>query len=147
MGGKALCGFCSAWVAEADADVAGTTSPHVVCIWFDSIWMTFWSVVISTSVLSTTNDLDQVGAIVCFADDCGREPQVPGIIEDRYSLAGNEWRFLAAASLVMVLNTLWMAHWLRWSCSTLACGSVFLICCSTVVHSTHWYNISAGKCK
>ena len=25
-----------------------------------------------------------------FADDGGREPQVPGVIEDRYSMAGKE---------------------------------------------------------
>ena len=36
----------------------------------------------------------------------GREPQVPGVIEDRYGLASKEWRFLVAASLVMVLCTL-----------------------------------------
>ena len=68
--------------------------------------MTFLNLVMSTSVLSTTNDLDQVGTIIGFANDGGREPQVPGIIEDRYSLAGKEWRFLVAASLVVVLCTL-----------------------------------------
>ena len=57
-------------------------------------------------VLSTTNDLDQLSAIIGFADDGGREPEVHGIIEDRYSLASEEWRFLLAASLVMVLCTL-----------------------------------------
>ena len=36
----------------------------------------------------------------------GREPLVPGIIEDRYSLAGKEWRFFAASLLVVVLCTL-----------------------------------------
>ena len=68
--------------------------------------MTFLNVVMSTPVLSTTNDLDQIGAMISFADDGGREPQVPGIIEDRYSLASKEWRFLAAALLVVVLCTL-----------------------------------------
>ena len=65
--------------------------------------MMFLNVVTSTSVLTTTNDLDQVGAMISFADDGGREPKVSGVIEDRYSLAGKEWRFLVAASLVMVL--------------------------------------------
>ena len=107
--------------------------------------MTFLNVVMSMTVLSTTNDLDQVGGIIGFADDSGREPQVPGIIEDRYSLAGKEWRFLAlASSLAMIL---WAVCWLRWSHSALACGSVCLICCGTVVHSTHWCNISTGECK
>ena len=64
------------------------------------------NMVMSMSVLSTTNDMDQVEAIVGFADDGGREPQVPGTIEDRYSLASKEWRFLVAALLVMVLCTL-----------------------------------------
>ena len=68
--------------------------------------MMFSNVVMSTSVLSTTNDLDQVGAITGFADDGGREPQVPHVIEDRYGLATKEWRFLVAASLVMVVCTL-----------------------------------------
>ena len=37
--------------------------------------MMFSNVVKSTSVLSTTNDLDQVGAIIGFVGDSGREPQ------------------------------------------------------------------------
>ena len=68
--------------------------------------MMFSNVVMSMSVLPTTNDLDQVGDIIGFVDDGSREPQVPGFIEDRYSLASKEWRFLVAASLVMVLCTL-----------------------------------------
>ena len=68
--------------------------------------MMFLNVVISTFVLSTTNDLDQVGAIIGFADDGCREPQIPGIIEDRYSLASKEWRFLVSPLLVIVLCTL-----------------------------------------
>ena len=58
------------------------------------------NVVTSMSVLFAINDLDQVGAIIGFVDDGGREPQVPGIIWDK------ELRFLVAASLVMVLCTL-----------------------------------------
>ena len=65
--------------------------------------MMLLNVVISMSVLSTTNDLDQVAAIISFVDDGGWEPLVPGVIEDRYSLAGKEWRFLVATLLVMVL--------------------------------------------
>ena len=68
--------------------------------------MTFSNVVTSTSVLSTTSDLDQEGVMISFVDDGGREPQVPGVIQDRYGLASKEWRFLVAASLVMVLCTL-----------------------------------------
>ena len=68
--------------------------------------MMFLIVVMSTSVLSTTNDFDQVGAMISFVDDGGREPQVSGVIEDRYSLASKEWRFLAAALMVMVLSAL-----------------------------------------
>ena len=60
----------------------------------------------STLYCPTTNDLDQVWAIIGFENDGGREPHVSGIIEDRYSLAHKEWRFLEAASLVMVLCTL-----------------------------------------
>ena len=71
---------------------------NVGCAWFDSIQMMFFNVVTSTSVLSTT--------IIGFANDGGREPQVPGVIEDIYGLASKEWRFLVAALLVMVLYTL-----------------------------------------
>ena len=38
--------------------------------------MMFLNVVTSTSVLTTTNDLDQVGAMISFADDGGGEPMV-----------------------------------------------------------------------
>ena len=68
--------------------------------------MTFSNVVTSTSVLSTTNDLNQVGAMISFGDDGGRDLQVPGLTEDRCGSAGKEWRFLAVASLVVVLCTL-----------------------------------------
>ena len=78
---------------------------HQCCVWFDSIQMMFLNVVMSMHVLSTTNDLDKVGAINGFADDGDRKPQVPGINEERYGLVGEEWRFLVAASLVMVLCT------------------------------------------
>ena len=57
-------------------------------------------------MLSTTNDLDQVGAIIGFVDDGDKEPQVPGVNEDRYGLAGKELRFLVAALLVMLHCTL-----------------------------------------
>ena len=79
---------------------------NVGCVWFNCIQMTFLNVVTSTSALSTTNDLDQVGAIIGFTDDGGREPRVPGILEDRYGLSREEWRFLVAASLVTLLCTL-----------------------------------------
>ena len=59
--------------------------------------MTFLNVGMSTSVLSTTNDLDQVRAIIGFTDDGGREAQVPGVIVDRYSFVSKEWSFLLAA--------------------------------------------------
>ena len=86
--------------------------------------MTFSNVVMSTSVLSITNNLDQVGAIIGFADDGGRELQVPGVIEDRYGSADKEWRFFEAASLVMVLCTL---------------GGTLV----EVVHIQHWH---VGQC-
>ena len=114
---------------------------NVGCVWFDSIQMKFSNVVMSTSVLSTPNDLDQVRAIIGFVDDGSRKPQIPGITEDRYSLASKEWGFLWQP------HWSWLAHWLRWSHSALACGSVCLIHCGIAVHSTHWFHISTGKCK
>ena len=44
--------------------------------------------------------------MISFSDDGGREPQVLGIIEDRYRLSYKEWRLLPASSLVMVYGTL-----------------------------------------
>ena len=99
-------GGLTAWVPRAGVDAAGATLPMLDVSGFDSIQMTFSNVVMSMSVLSTTNDLDEVGAIIVFAYDGGRELQVPGVTEDRYSLASKEWRFLPAASLVVVLCTL-----------------------------------------
>ena len=52
--------------------------------------MMFSNVVMNKSVLSSANDLDQVGASIGFADNGGRELQVPGVTEDRYDLAGKE---------------------------------------------------------
>ena len=106
VAGAIAVGSLTAWVAGADVDAGGATIPNVVCIWFDSIWMMFSNVGMSTYVLSTTNDSDQVGAMISFADDGGRKPQVPGVTEDRYCLASKEWRFLVTASLFVVLCTL-----------------------------------------
>ena len=68
--------------------------------------MIFPNVVMRMSVLSTTNDIKQVIAIIGLVGDGGREPQIPGVIEDTYGLASKEWRFLAAALLVVVLCAL-----------------------------------------
>ena len=43
-------------------------------------------VITCTSVLASTNDLNQVGAMSGLMDDCGWEPEGPGIIEYRDSL-------------------------------------------------------------
>ena len=120
---------------------------NVGCVWFDSIWMMNLNVVMSMSTLSATNDLDLVGAIIGFADDGRREPLVSSVIEDRYSLAGKEWRFLAAASLVMALCTLGGILVETVPISIDMCGSVCLIPCGTVVHSAHWYYIFTGEWK
>ena len=108
--------------------------------------MMFSNVVTSTSGLSTTNDLDQVGAIIGFADDGGRKPQIPGIIEIDMVWPVKNGGFLWQPHWSWY-SALWVAHWLRWSHSAVACGSVCLICCGAVVCSTHWYNISAGECE
>ena len=58
--------------------------------------------------------VDQVGAIIGFVDDGGREPQVPDIIEDRYGLAAKNGGFLWQPHWPWY-SALWAAHWLRWS--------------------------------
>ena len=102
--GATVVGIFTTWVAGADVDAASATLPMLCLVWQHPDDLS--NVVMSTSILSTTNDLDLVWAIIGFVDDSGREPQVPGIIEDRYSLTSKEWRFLVAALLVMILCTL-----------------------------------------
>ena len=48
--------------------------------------MTFMDVITCMLVLTSTNDLNQVGAMSGLMDDCGWEPEGLGIIEDRDSL-------------------------------------------------------------
>ena len=108
--------------------------------------MMFVNVVTSMIVLSSTNDLDQVGAIIGFVDDGGREPQVPGIIEDRYVLASKEWRSLVASSLVVVLCTLGGALVETVMFSIGMSVSVPDLLWHSGVYS-FWYNMSTGKHK
>ena len=68
----------------------------------DSIWVMLANVVVGTSVLSTTDDLDNVRSMVCCVDDGGREPKVSGIIENRDSLSGKQQGFLLAILMVVV---------------------------------------------
>ena len=56
-------GSPTAWVAGADVDATGATSPMLDVSGLTASGMTFSNVFMSMSVLSTTSDLDQVGAI------------------------------------------------------------------------------------
>ena len=49
--------------------------------------MTFTDVITCMSVLASTNDLNQVGAMSGLTDGCGWEPEGLGIIEYRESLS------------------------------------------------------------
>ena len=49
--------------------------------------MMFMDVITCTSVLASTNDLNQVGAMSGLMNDCGWEPEGLGIIEYRDSLS------------------------------------------------------------
>ena len=60
----------------------------------DSIWVMLMNVVMSTSILSTADDLDDVQSMVCCMDDGGREQQASGIIENGYGMSGKQWGFL-----------------------------------------------------
>ena len=106
---------------------------NVGCVWFDSIQMALLNVVMSTPVLFTTNDLHQVGAIIGFVDDGDREPQVPGIIEDRYSLDGK--RIEVSCGSLTGHGTLhsgqhfgWDSHFQHWRVGWCAWSAVAQLC-------------------
>ena len=71
----------------------------------DGIWVTLMNVVVGMLILSTTDDLDDVQSMVCGVDDGRREPQVPGIIENRYGLSDKQQGLLLATLMVMVCCT------------------------------------------
>ena len=72
---------------------------------FDSIWVTFTNVIVSMSVLPSSNDLNQVWAMLGLMNDCGWEPEGLGIIEYGDSLPCIEWGLLLAV-MIMVCSTL-----------------------------------------
>ena len=87
----------------------GRLSSHFnlgMCVRLDSIWVTFRNVVSCSSVLSSTNDFDDVWAMTGCMYNSGREPQCPVIVDYRHGLSCIEWGFLAATCMVMVGCTL-----------------------------------------
>ena len=72
----------------------------------DSIWVMFMNVVSCLSILSSTNDFDDVGAMIGCTYYSGREPQCPVIVNYRNRLSCIEWGFPAATCMVMVICTL-----------------------------------------
>ena len=77
-----------------------------VLVRLDSIWVTFTNVVLCSSVLSSTNDFDNVWAMIGCTYYSGREPQCPVIVDYRNRLSCIEWGFPAATCTVMVSCTL-----------------------------------------
>ena len=76
VGAVGIC--CTA--SEVDGVV---TSCHLnlgVHVRLDSIWMMFMNVVLYSSVLSSTNDFEDVGAMISCIYYSGREPQCPVIV-------------------------------------------------------------------
>ena len=146
--GATAVGSITAWVEGADVDAAGATSPMldvsglIASKWHSQMW--------SQAHLYCPPPMTWTRyrqPIFGFMDDGGREPQDPGVIQDRYSLASKEMKGFLWQPYWLWYSALWVVYWLRWSHSASACGSVCLIHCGTVVHSTCWYNISAGECK
>ena len=72
----------------------------------DNIWMTFTNVVLCSSVLGSTNDFDNVRAMISCMYYSGRGPQCPVIVDYRNRLSCIEWGFLAATCMIMVSCTL-----------------------------------------
>ena len=68
--------------------------------------MTFTNVVSCSSVLCSTNDFDDVGAMISCTYYSGREPQCPVIVDYRNRLSCIEWGFPVATDTVMVSCTL-----------------------------------------
>ena len=72
----------------------------------DSIWVTFMNVFSCLSVLSSTNNFDDVGAMIRYMYYSGWEPQCPVIVDYRNILSCIQWGFPAATCIVMVSYTL-----------------------------------------
>ena len=72
----------------------------------DSIWVMFTNVVSCSPILSSTNDFDNVWAMIGCTYNSGREPQCPVIVDYRNRLSCIEWGFPAATCTVMVSCTL-----------------------------------------
>ena len=64
---------CTACVAGRCVGIAGATFYGDMLVRLGSIWVMLTNVVMCTSILFTTNDLDNVQPMVCCADDGGRE--------------------------------------------------------------------------
>ena len=99
----------------------------------DSIWVMFTNVVLCSSVLSSTNDFDNVGTMICCTYYSGREPQCPVIVNYRNRLSCIEWSFPVQSWLAAV----WVACSSNLSFSAASSGSLCLILCGTVVHRAH----------
>ena len=77
-----------------------------VCVRLDSIWVTFMNVVSCLSILCSTNDLDNVGAMISCTHYSDKEPQCPVIVDYRNRLSCIEWDFPVATCTVTVSCTL-----------------------------------------
>ena len=72
-----------------------------VCVRLDSIWVTFRNVVSCSSVLSSDNDFDDVGAMISCMYYSGRESHCPVIVDYRNRLSCIEWGFPVATDMLI----------------------------------------------
>ena len=117
---------------------------------FDSIWMMFMDVIMSTSVLSS-NDLNQVWAMLGLTNDCGWQPEGLGIIEYVDSLPCIKWGLLLAV-MIMTCSTLGgtVIEVISVSCSLRVLVPDPLwhsdLFCSLVEHFSWWTKMSIDGC-
>ena len=115
-----------------------------VYVMLDNIWVMFMNVVSCSSVLSSTNDFDEVGTMIsCMYYSCHSVLSLFNTETDCPAYSGAFlWQpvqsWLAAFWVVLSSNLS------KFSC----CMGIFcLILCGTVVHRAHWYSILAGDCR
>ena len=105
---RAVAASCTA--SEVDGVVIGCPPLQpwcvCVCVRLDSIWVMFTNVISCSSLLSSTNNFDDVWAMISCTYYSGREPQCPVIVDYRNRLSCIEWGFPAATCMVMVSCTL-----------------------------------------
>ena len=103
-----------------------------MCVRSDRIWVTFMNVVLCSSILSSTNDFDNVWAMISCTYYSGREHSVLSLLITETDCPAYSGAFLWQP-VWSWLAALWVAHSYNLWHSAAAWGSLCLILYGTVV--------------